>query len=158
QRSAGRIVSVLLDIRDLAVRYGRIEALHGVSLEVRPGEAVALVGANGAGKTTLMKSIVGLLRAASGSLSFQGQPLDRRPAHRRAHDGIGYCPEGRRVFPGLSVQENLEVASPRRGAATASRLAEILAMFPALADRRAVPAWQLSGGQQQMLALGRALM
>jgi branched-chain amino acid transport system ATP-binding protein len=151
-------MTVLLDIRNLAVRYGQIAALHDVSLEVRQGEAVALVGANGAGKTTLLKSIIGLIGVSGGTIAWNGAPLARETPHRRARLGLGYCPEGRRVFPGLTVRENLEVASPRRGAAVGVRRDEIFAMFPNLAERRDVPGWQLSGGQQQMLAIGRALM
>jgi branched-chain amino acid transport system ATP-binding protein len=151
-------MTVLLEIGHLAVRYGQIAALRDVSLEVRKGEAVALVGANGAGKTTLLKSIIGLVGTAGGTIALNGTSLARQAPHKRARLGLGYCPEGRRVFPGLTVRENLEVASPRRGAAVAARRDEVFALFPNLAERRDVPGWQLSGGQQQMLAIGRALM
>jgi branched-chain amino acid transport system ATP-binding protein len=151
-------MTALLEIRNLAVRYGQITALREVSLDVRQGEAVALVGANGAGKTTLLKSIIGLIGAAGGTIALNGVSLARQSPHKRARLGVGYCPEGRRVFPGLTVRENLEVASPRYGAAVGARRDEVFALFPNLAERRDVPGWQLSGGQQQMLAIGRALM
>ena len=151
-------MSALLEIRGLSARYGPIEALRDVSLEVRAGEIVAVIGANGAGKTTLLKSIMGLAPSAVGEIALGGIPLAARRPDARARLGIGYCPEGRRIFPGLTVRENLDVASPRGGAESLARLNDILALFPALAERRDALAWQLSGGQQQMLAVGRALM
>ena len=148
----------LLSVEGLAVRYGAVAALHGVSLHVAPGEAVALLGANGAGKSSLMKAVIGLLRPAAGRILFDGRPLDAVRAHRRARLGIGYCPEGRRIFPGLTVQENLYVACWGNARIRAQRTAAAFALFPALAERRRTLAWQLSGGQQQMLAIGRSLM
>jgi branched-chain amino acid transport system ATP-binding protein len=148
----------LLDGRNLRVQYGQIIALNGVSLHVAPGEAVALVGANGAGKTTLIKTIVGLLRPAGGELLFDGLDVRTIKTHRRARLGIGYAPEGRRVFPGLSVRENLEVASFERGNETRRLIDEMYAIFPDLEKKQGSLGWTLSGGQQQMLAVSRALM
>src|SRR5208337_1765240 len=112
------------------------------------GEIVALVGANGAGKTTLMKAIVGLLSMANGVLRFEGLPIERMAVHRRARLGIGYSPEGRRVFPGLSVRENLEVASRDRAHKTAQLIEQTYAVFPALKEKNGALGWTLSGGQQ----------
>ena len=147
----------LLSIEHLHVRYDAADALRNISMSVRPGEAVALIGANGAGKSTLFKTVMGFLKPASGSLSFDGKPLVQR-TEARAKLGIGYCPEGRRVFPGLTVQENLEVAIAGPAAASRERLDYAFALFPDLHERRESLGWQLSGGQQQMLAIARALM
>ncbi len=148
----------LLQVETLSVAYGPVRALTGVSLHVAAGEAVALVGANGAGKSTLFKSLIGLLRPLDGQILFQGRPIQLLAVERRARLGLGYAPEGRRVFPGLTVRENLEVAS-RRGAGGRGKLLDrVFTLFPALAERQAAIGWQLSGGQQQMLAIGRALM
>jgi branched-chain amino acid transport system ATP-binding protein len=152
------MTAVLLDIENAVIRYGDITAVNGVGLSVAAGEAVALLGANGAGKSTLMKAIIGLLPLSSGRIALAGEDIGRLRPDQRYRLGIGYCPEGRRVFPGLSVWENLAVASWDAAAARSSRIDEIFAVFPVLAERRASPAWQLSGGQQQMLAIGRALM
>lgn len=150
---------LLLGIEGLSVRYGPVEALRDVSISVNANEAVALVGANGAGKSTMFKSIMGLLRAASGTVRFAGLPMTRRLGpERRAHLGIGYCPEGRRVFAGLTVQENLEVAVLGPARERASLVDYGMQLFPVLAEKRRALAWQLSGGQQQMLAIARALM
>jgi len=148
----------LLSVEALTVRYGALPALRGVSIDVGAKEAVALLGANGAGKSTLMKAVIGLLRPAAGRILFDGAPIGMLRADRRARLGIGYCPEGRRTFPGLSVRENLAVACWGDARVRARRTDEIFAMFPALAARQGTLAWQLSGGQQQMLALGRSLM
>ena len=129
-----------------------------MTLSVSAGEAVALVGANGAGKSTLFKSIVGFLRPSSGRLRFLGQDMTGVSPERRARLGLGYAPEGRRVFPGMTVRENLEVAVFAGKAERAQRLDRAFALFPQLAERQAQLGWQLSGGQQQMLAIGRALM
>jgi branched-chain amino acid transport system ATP-binding protein len=144
-------------MKRLCVRYGAADALRNISLNVNPGEAVALVGANGAGKSTLFKTVMGFLKPASGSLTFDGKPLVQR-TEARAKMGIGYCPEGRRVFPGMTVQENLEVAITGTTAASRERLDYAFALFPDLHGRRESLGWQLSGGQQQMLAIARALM
>ena len=147
----------LLSIRKLAAGYGAITALHDLSMEIDAGEAVALIGANGAGKSTLMKCIMGLVGARSGELKFAGADLGRLRIAQRAGLGIGYAPEGRRVFPGLTVHENLLVASRDRDGGRA-KAAEIYRIFPALLEKRQSLGWSLSGGQQQMLAIGRALM
>ena len=149
---------VLLQVTDLTARYGQITALEAATIEVRAGEAVALVGANGAGKTTLMKSVMGFVAPAAGAIDYDGRPLAGVAVSARARLGLGYSPEGRRVFPGMTVRENLEVASRAGRAATRGRLDEVYAMFPALVQKSTALGWQLSGGQQQMLAIGRALM
>jgi branched-chain amino acid transport system ATP-binding protein len=148
----------LLDARGLGVRYGQIAALKGVSLHVAPGEAIALVGANGAGKTTLIKTIIGLLKPVDGELLFDGHDVRTVKTHRRARLGIGYVPEGRRVFPGLSVRENLEVASYAGRGETGRLVDQMYAIFPDLVKKQHALGWTLSGGQQQMLAVSRALM
>lgn len=154
--------SPLLEVRDVKVRYGKIEALHGVSLSVRQGELVTLLGANGAGKTTLMRAISGLLPLAEGSVWFDGREITRVKAHRRVIDGLVQAPEGRGVFPGMTVAENLEMGCYGRGFETRTahdeRLDWVFATFPRLAERRKQIGGTLSGGEQQMLAIGRALM
>ena len=147
----------LLDIQNLAASYGQIQALRGVSLTVDAGEAVALVGANGAGKSTLMKCIMGMLAGTSGDVRFEGQSISKLPVSSRADIGIGYSPEGRRVFPGLTVHENLLVTSRDKDGGRA-RAEEVYVFFPALKEKTSAMGWALSGGQQQMLAIGRALM
>ncbi|HEX3349687.1 MAG TPA: ABC transporter ATP-binding protein [Acetobacteraceae bacterium] len=148
----------LLDIAGLEVRYGDIVAVHGLDLTIGTSEALALLGANGAGKSTLIKAIIGLLRARTGTIRFDGTPIGALRADRRARLGIGYCPEGRRTFPGLTVRENLAVACWAEAAERRRRLEEAFALFPILAEQQSRVAWQLSGGQQQMLAIGRSLM
>ena len=151
-------MSALLEVNGVTARYGQITALEAATIEVRAGEAVALVGANGAGKSTLMKSVMGFVAPAAGAIDYDGRPLAGVAVSARARLGLGYAPEGRRVFPGMTVRENLEVASRAGRAVTRGRLDEVYAMFPALAEKAAALGWQLSGGQQQMLAIGRALM
>lgn len=148
----------LLKLTNGSVTYGQVLALKGVDLTVEAGEIVALVGSNGAGKTTLIKSVVGLLPLAQGKLQFEGRAFDRIPTHRRVRSGIGYSPEGRRVFPGLTVRENLEVASHESARETRELIDQVYTAFPALKHKEASLGWTLSGGQQQMLAIGRALM
>lgn len=148
----------MLRVEELDVRYGGVPALRGVSLDVRAGEAVALLGANGAGKSTLLRAVIGLQRAHAGEVVFDGRPLGRTRPERRARLGIGYCPEGRRPFPGLTVRENLLVACWAGAAERARRMEEAFVLFPALRDKAALPAWQLSGGQGGMLAIARSLM
>ncbi|HEX6978223.1 MAG TPA: ABC transporter ATP-binding protein [Alphaproteobacteria bacterium] len=133
-------------------------ALRDVSVMVRPGEIVALVGNNGAGKSTLLKTVIGLVRPSSGQIMFDGTSLDELDTAARIRQGIGYSPEGRRIFPGMTVRENLEVAWRGDRAAARMRLAEVYQLFPALETNADVPGWRLSGGQQQMLAIGRALV
>jgi branched-chain amino acid transport system ATP-binding protein len=153
---------VLLEVRDAVVHYGRIQALHGVSLTVREGELVTLLGSNGAGKTTMMRAISGLRPLTSGSVWFDGQDVSRIKAHRRVTDGLIQAPEGRGVFPGMTVVENLEMGCYGRKFPSRSehreRLAWVLETFPRLAERRSQVGGTLSGGEQQMLAIGRALM
>jgi branched-chain amino acid transport system ATP-binding protein len=141
--------------------YGDTEALKGVSLRVEEGEIVALLGSNGAGKTTTLRTISGLERARSGSVRFAGAEITRLRAHRVVALGLGHVPEGRRVFPGLSVDENLVLGGYLRRkdpAAVAERREELFGLFPRLAERRRQLAGTLSGGEQQMLSIGRALM
>jgi len=153
---------VLLEVRDVVVRYGRIEALHGVSLVVRQGELVTLLGSNGAGKTTLMRAISGLHPLTSGSLWLEGRDITTVKAHRRVVDGLVQAPEGRGIFPGMSVTENLEMGCYGRKFASkaehSQRLDWVFETFPRLAERRTQVGGTLSGGEQQMLAIGRALM
>jgi len=153
-------VSALLEVRDLVIRYGAVEAVKGISFTVGEGEVVTLVGSNGAGKTTTLRAISGLVPVAAGSISFDGARLDGIPAHRLAAMGIGHSPEGRHVFARMSVEENLLLGafSRGRGAKTDGDLARVFEMFPILGERRKQPAGLFSGGEQQMLAMGRALM
>ncbi|MFD0691077.1 ABC transporter ATP-binding protein [Actinomadura fibrosa] len=151
----------MLRVEGLRARYGQVEALSGVSFEVAEGEIVALLGSNGAGKTTTLRTVTGLQRARSGRVEFAGRDVTRLPAHRIVAAGLGHVPEGRRVFPALTVAENLLLGGylrRRDRAAVAARRAEVYAMFPQLAERPGQPAGLLSGGEQQMLAIGRALM
>jgi branched-chain amino acid transport system ATP-binding protein len=153
---------VLLEIRDVVVHYGRIRALHGVSLVVHEGELVTLLGSNGAGKTTTMRAISGLRPLTSGSVWFEGRDISRLKAHRRVTAGLIQAPEGRGVFPGMTVVENLEMGCygrkfPNR-AEHKQRLDWVLETFPRLAERAHQVGGTLSGGEQQMLAMGRALM
>ncbi|MBM0233523.1 ABC transporter ATP-binding protein [Micromonospora sp. STR1_7] len=151
---------MLLEIDNLKLLYGRIEALHGISLHVDQGEIVALIGANGAGKTTTMKAISGLHAISGGSIRFDGADVSRLRADLRVIRGIGQSPEGRGVFPGMTVLENLEMGAYTRKdkADIAKDLAMVFDLFPRLAERRKQAGGTLSGGEQQMLAVGRALM
>ncbi len=149
----------MLCIEQLRSGYGRIEALHGVSLEVRAGEIVALLGANGAGKTTLLRTISGVQPTSAGEIRFEGVRIERMPAHRRVGLGIAQVPEGRQLFTPLSVEDNLRLGAWTRSSVDlTAELARIFAMFPMLDALRHTAAGALSGGQQQMLAIGRALM
>jgi branched-chain amino acid transport system ATP-binding protein len=150
----------MLRLEGVTAGYGRIAALRDVTLEVRAGELVCLVGANGAGKTTTLKAISGLVRPSAGRIVWDGQDIHRLPPDEILRRGIAHCPEGRRVFPHMSVDENLAMGAyvRRDGAAVAADLARVLATFPVLRERRRQPAGTLSGGEQQMLAIGRALM
>ena len=149
----------MLSVDTVRSGYGRIEALHGVSLEVAEGEIVTLVGGNGAGKTTLMRAISGVQPVSSGSIRFKGEVIDRVDAHKRVRLGIAQVPEGRQVFAPLSVEDNLKLGAwSRRDADIAADLDGVYQTFPVLGDKRALAAGGLSGGQQQMLAIGRALM
>jgi branched-chain amino acid transport system ATP-binding protein len=151
---------MLLEIENLTLLYGRIQALHGISLTVAEGEIVALIGANGAGKTTTMRAVSGLRPIAAGSIRFDGTDVTRMRADLRVIRGIGQSPEGRGVFPGMTVLENLEMGAYTRRdkAAIAQDLEMVFGLFPRLLERRKQAGGTLSGGEQQMLAVGRALM
>jgi branched-chain amino acid transport system ATP-binding protein len=150
---------MLLEVDNIAVHYGKIAALKGVSLQVDSGEIVALIGANGAGKTTTLKTISGLRPLTAGRISFDGKDISRMPGHRRVVVGIGQAPEGRGIFPGMSVQENLLMGSyARKRFNKEAELAEVYELFPRLAERKTQAGGTMSGGEQQMLAIGRALM
>ncbi len=153
----------MLEVKDLVVRYGPLEALHGVSLSVPDGKLVAVIGSNGAGKTTMLRTISGLLRPASGSVTLEGRPLADEKPHTIARLGVAHVPENRRVFPDQSVDDNLLLgAFPHLSKSPKSEvqrlLDDVFASFPRLAERRTQLAGTLSGGEQQMLAIGRALM
>jgi branched-chain amino acid transport system ATP-binding protein len=147
----------LLQVRALDAGYGDFQALFGVSMEVKPGEVVAVIGANGAGKSTLLQSIAGLIRSRRDAIVFAGEQIGDLPAHARVARGVALVPEGRRLFPSLTVEENLRIGAQLRrpGPWTLSRIFEL---FPMLEERRFHPSPSLSGGQQQMAAIGRALM
>jgi branched-chain amino acid transport system ATP-binding protein len=144
----------------VCVRYDRVQVLHGVTLRVAEGELVCVLGANGAGKSTTVRTISGLLRPAQGSITFLGERVDGSPAHEILRRGIAQCPEGRRIFPEMTVRENLEMGAYVRGRAGAAPedLERVLGQFPILRERAQQLGGTLSGGEQQMLAIGRALM
>ena len=149
----------MLEIEALSTCYGALQVLHEVSLEVNSGEIVTIIGSNGAGKSTLLKTIAGWLKPRSGKVVFGGERIDGLPAHQVVRQGIAVCPEGRRVFPQLTVLENLQMgAYHRQGKDWREDLEWIFQLFPRLAERRRQSGASLSGGEQQMLALGRALM
>ena len=150
----------ILKVTDVHTYYGRIEALKGISLEVHEGEIVTLIGSNGAGKSTTLRSINGLNSPREGTIEFQGQPITDKPAHEIVKRGIAQSPEGRRLFPRMSVVENLEMGAYQRSDRTEIRvdLDRVYGLFPRLAERRTQRAGTLSGGEQQMVAIGRALM
>jgi len=150
----------LLDLENVHVHYGAIHALKGVTIAVEPGQIVTLVGANGAGKSTTLRAISGLLRPSQGAIRFDGKPLAGRPAHEIVGLGISHVPEGRIVFANLSVEDNLELGAYLRKdrAGIAADRKKIYAIFPRLEERRRQASGTLSGGEQQMLAIGRALM
>jgi branched-chain amino acid transport system ATP-binding protein len=156
--AARELGGVLLDVRDLQVRYGAITAIKGISFDLRQGEIVALLGANGAGKTTTQKTISGMLRPAAGSITFDGQRIDGIPPHQLINLGICHVPEGRHVFPRMTVAENLSMGAFRFRAPDQDLLAHVLDLFPRLKERYGQEGGTLSGGEQQMLAIGRALM
>jgi len=146
----------LLQVADLDCRYGLLQAVRGVSFEVKAGETLALIGANGAGKTTLLRALAGAHRPHAGRVVFDGADVTTLPAHRRVGLGVALVPEGRRLFGGLTVEENLLVAARGRGGPWSVR--SVLEVFPMLEARRRMPAATLSGGEQQAVAIGRALM
>ena len=150
-----------LEIKDLHVHYGKIEAIKGISVTVNEGEIVTLIGANGAGKTTTLKTISGLRPVSSGSITFDGEDISKLPAHERVKLGISQAPEGRGIFPGMTVLENLEMGKyhlKMRQSEIAEDLEKVYSLFPRLKERAAQAGGTLSGGEQQMLAIGRALM
>jgi len=150
----------MLELRDVHVQYGNIRSLRGVSLRVKQGELVALIGSNGAGKTTTLRTISGLLRPSPGVISFEGAEIQRAPTDRIVSLGISHCPEGRRIFGRLTVRENLTLGAVSRDdrAAIAEDLEMVFGLFPVLKERLTQAGGTLSGGEQQMLAIGRALM
>jgi len=149
----------MLKVQDINVYYGAIHAIKGVSFEVNDGEIVTLIGANGAGKTTVLNTISGLLRSTTGSIEFLGKPLGNVPAHKIVSQGLALVPEGRRVFLHMTVEENLEMgAYTQPSGGIAASLEKVYDHFPRLKERRRQVAGTLSGGEQQMLAMGRALM
>jgi branched-chain amino acid transport system ATP-binding protein len=149
---------MLLEIKDIHVHYGKIAALKGVSVDVDQGEIVTLIGANGAGKSTTLKTISGLRPLSRGRIVFDGKDISKMPGHRRVLAGIGQAPEGRGIFPGMTVTENLLMGAYARKGALAKDLAEVFELFPRLAERKNQAGGTMSGGEQQMLAIGRALM
>ncbi len=153
----------LLSTHGLDARYGDFQALFGIDFEIAPGEVVALIGANGAGKSTLLRSLTGLLPVAPAMVHFDGQPAGGSAPHQMVQRGLALVPEGRRLFTGMTVEDNLRVAIDHARALTASAaspwtLARVQALFPILKDKRRVPVESLSGGQQQMVAISRALL
>jgi branched-chain amino acid transport system ATP-binding protein len=152
---------VILELEDVHTYYGSIQALKGITIEVRDGEIVTLIGVNGAGKSTTLRSINGLNRPRRGTIRFQGKDITNRPAHEIVKLGIAQSPEGRRLFPRMSVLENLQMGAFQRARADKqlqSDLERVYTLFPRLAERKAQHAGTLSGGEQQMVAIGRALM
>ncbi len=150
----------MLEIKDLKVSYGMIQAIKGISFEVNKGEVIALIGANGAGKTTILHTITGLLSADSGSVTYEGKDITRMPGHKIVSMGIAHVPEGRRVFANMTVLQNLKLGAYTRKdkAEIAETLEMVYTRFPRLKERKNQLAGTLSGGEQQMLAMGRALM
>ena len=150
----------MLEIKDLYVSYGMMEVLHGVSVNVEDKELVSIIGPNGAGKTTLIKTVMGLVKPTSGTILYNGQDITKLPAHKRAGLGIGYVPEGRRVFGKLSVEDNLMMGAYelKDKAQIAKNIEMVYGIFPRLGERSKQLASTMSGGEQQMLAIGRALM
>ena len=148
----------MLEIQDVHTYYGHIHALKGVSLTVNKGEIVTLIGSNGAGKSTMLRTISGLVQPRNGQILLQGKPVNGEPAHKIAGLGIAQSPEGRRVFPRMSVLENLEMGAFIHGKAKSEDLDRVFTLFPKLKERAGQKAGTMSGGEQQMLAIGRALM
>lgn len=149
---------MLLQVEDLRVSYGGIEALRGISFDVEAGAIITLLGANGAGKTTTLRTLSGLLRATTGSITFDGERVDAVPPHEMIRRGIGHVPEGRRIFARMSVRENLLMGAYHRRDNAADDMDRVFTLFPVLRERAEQLGGTLSGGEQQMLAIGRALM
>ena len=149
----------MLKVKDINVYYGKIHALKNVSFEVRPGEVVALIGANGAGKSTTLKTVSGMMHSRTGSIEFLGEDITHTPSHNLVYKGLAHVPEGRRIFQQMTVLENLEMGAYTQPPAGVPRdLEMVYDLFPRLKERRSQVAGTLSGGEQQMLAMGRALM
>ena len=150
----------MLQIKDLYVSYGMMEVLHGISIDVKPPELVSVIGPNGAGKSTLIKTIMGIVKPVSGQILYNGQDITRLPAHKRAGLGIGYVPEGRRVFGKLTVEENLRMGAYelKDNNHIRENMEKVYEIFPRLGERKDQLASTMSGGEQQMLAISRALM
>jgi branched-chain amino acid transport system ATP-binding protein len=153
-------VTAMLEVRDLRVSYGKIEAVKGISFSVEAGQVVTLIGGNGAGKTTTLRTLSGLLRAASGEIVFEGRRIDGAPAHDIVKRGIAQSPEGRKIFPRMTVAENLELGAftRRDRSEVEGDIRHVYELFPVLGERATQAAGTLSGGEQQMLAMGRAMM
>ena len=153
-------MTALLEVEDLRVAYGKIEAVKGISFSVEEGQVVTLIGTNGAGKTTTLRTLSGLLKPSGGKISFAGEPLASVPAHKIVAMGLAHSPEGRRIFPRLTIAENLQLGAflRRDQAAVEKDMQRAYELFPILGERRQQAAGTLSGGEQQMLAMGRALM
>jgi branched-chain amino acid transport system ATP-binding protein len=149
---------MLLELDDIHVFYGKIAALRGISVEVDDGEIVTLIGANGAGKSTTLKTISGLRPVSRGRVRFAGQDITKMPGHKRVLAGIGQAPEGRGVFPGMTVEDNIYMGAYARKGDLSREIAEVYELFPRLAERKRQFGGTMSGGEQQMLAIGRALM
>jgi branched-chain amino acid transport system ATP-binding protein len=149
---------MLLELEDVHVHYGKIEALRGISIQVEEGQIVTLIGANGAGKSTTLKTISGLRPVSQGRVRFAGEVITKMPGHKRVLVGIGQAPEGRGIFPGMTVEDNIYMGAYARKGEFAKEVAEVYELFPRLAERKRQPGGTLSGGEQQMLAIGRALM
>ncbi len=150
----------MLSVNNIQVYYGAIQALHGISFEVYEGEIVTLIGANGAGKSTTLRTVSGLIRAKSGSIEFMGQDITKTPAHKIVNMGLAHVPEGRKIFPNLTVHENLLMGAYTKSdkVEIAASLENVFQRFPRLKEREKQHAGTLSGGEQQMLAMGRGLM
>lgn len=150
----------MLEVANLRVSYGNLEVVHGVSFRAQQGEVTAILGANGAGKTTVLKALMGLVRSSSGTVTFEAESLRGRPAHQIARCGLAMCPEGRQVFPQMSVHENLLMGAYLRSdlSLIQADIADMFQRFPRLFERRSQLAGTLSGGEQEMLAIARALM
>ena len=149
---------MLLELDDVHVYYGKIAALRGISVEVDEGEIVTLIGANGAGKSTTLKTISGLRPVARGQVRFAGEVITKMPGHKRVLAGIGQAPEGRGIFPGMTVEDNIYMGAYARKGDLSKEIAEVYELFPRLAERKRQFGGTMSGGEQQMLAIGRALM
>ncbi|GGT35678.1 ABC transporter ATP-binding protein [Streptomyces kurssanovii] len=156
--TAGTSEETLLELKSMRVFYGAIEAIKGIDLTVRKGEIVALLGGNGAGKTTTLRTVSGMLQPRHGEVLLRGERIDGIKSHELVRFGIGHVPEGRRVFSTMTVRENLEMGAYRFSSVDMAEMDRVFTLFPRLAERRAQQAGTLSGGEQQMLAIGRALM